>query len=67
MTPEQQAAYLFSQSSCALIEALGMQAENQLRAAKQEMPAYYGGDFERLITQYGISHNQAMDILRRQA
>lgn len=34
MTPEQQAAYIMSQSACAMAEIAGMQAENQHRISQ---------------------------------
>jgi len=39
-TPEERAAYVISQSVCALIEAMGMVAENKQREHRGESMAY---------------------------
>lgn len=57
MTEEQNAAYIFSQSACALIEAMGMVAENTHRQRCDKRIAYGDGDFNKLISKYGIHHN----------
>lgn len=63
MTPEQAAAYITAQASCALIEAMGMQAENQIRAHRGESPAYNEDDFKAIIDRYPIHHNAAVNFL----
>ena len=45
MTEEQKAAYVNSQSICALIEAMGMTAENYQRVCRGESVAYIEADF----------------------
>ena len=60
MTPEQQAAYVFAQSTGALIEAMGMLSENLDRARRSESPAWCSEEFNNLITKYGIHHNAVM-------
>ncbi len=60
MTNEQKAAYVNSQSVCALIEAMGMAAENQQRAHRGESAAYVEGAFTDLIEKYGIYHNAVL-------
>lgn len=57
MTSEQGAAYVMSQSICAMIEAMGMQAENQSRAVDGIQHKYSKEDFDALIEKYGIHHN----------
>lgn len=64
MTSEQEAAYINSQVACAFIQALGMVAENTVCALRQEYPKYREDDFERLISQSGIHHNQVIDYFR---
>jgi hypothetical protein len=57
MTPEQKAAFVNSQVACALIEAMGMQAENQQRTNRGHSIAYGEDAFAALIEKYGIHHN----------
>jgi hypothetical protein len=63
MSPEQQAAFIFSQSASALIEAMAMQAENQLRAHRGEVPAYTEGAFRDLIDNYSLGYNSVIGFL----
>ena len=60
MIPEQQAAYVFSQSASALIEAMGMISENMDRARKGETQAWHDSEFNNLIDKYGIHHNAVL-------
>ena len=62
MTPEQQAAFVFSQSVSALIEAVGMVETNKGRLARGEAMAYSEQDFTDLIRKYGISHNAVLTL-----
>ena len=64
MTPEQLAIYVNSQVACALIEATGMQAENQQRAHRGESVAYGEERFTALIDKYGIHHNAVLTNLQ---
>jgi hypothetical protein len=64
MTPEQKAAYINSQSACALIEAMGMISENQQRVHRGESMAYTESAFTELIDKYGIGPNGVMHTLR---
>ena len=57
MTSEQQAAYIFAQSVCAMADIAGMQAENQSRLHRGEAIAYAEQAFLDVINRYGISHN----------
>ena len=60
MSDEQNAAYVNAQVACAMIEAMGMQAENQQRAHRGESIAYAEDHFNALITKYGIHHNAVL-------
>lgn len=57
------AAYIISQSVVAMIEALGMQAENKQREALGHSMAYTMEAFEAVIERHGIHHNAVMTIL----
>ena len=61
MTPEQ-AAYVFSQSVSALIEALGMLSDNLDCARRNESQAWCNEEFNNLIDKYGISHNAVLSL-----
>lgn len=54
MTADLNAARLASRSVCALIEALGMVAENQIRIVNGYQVAYGAKEFLGLITEYEI-------------
>ena len=58
------AAFLNSQVACAMIEAMGMKAENEKRKAMGEYPIYFQQDFQALISKYQIGYNDALLILR---
>ena len=60
MTSDQSAAYIVSQSTCATIEAMGMQAENIHRLHRGESIAYVSSDFLSLIDKYGIGRNAVL-------
>lgn len=62
MTPEQQAAYVNSQAACMMVEAMGMQAQNQARVAEGELPPFLKEHFDALITQYGVHHNGTIGL-----
>ena len=57
MTPEQKAAYINAQASRAMIEALGMVAENQSRADQGKAPAYNQESFVDLLDGYSLHHS----------
>ena len=54
MTPEQSAAYLNAAVARAIIEALGMVAENTWRMITDETVSYVEADFCELIDKHGI-------------
>ena len=64
MDEQQKAAYIMSQSSCAMIEAMGMQAENQMCKLKGESLAYGEKQFNDIILRYGIDHNSVVSFFR---
>ncbi len=64
MTPEQDAAYIISQSACAMIEAMGMQAQNQLATAEGASLPYGEHEFKALIEKHGIHHNAVMTAMQ---
>jgi hypothetical protein len=57
------AAYLNSQVACAMIEAMGMQAENEQRKANGLSMAYVEKDFIALIDRYGLGTNSVISLL----
>lgn len=61
-----QAAFLNSQTACAMIEAMGMQALNKQREAQGLSMAYDDEAFFALIDKYGIGHNTALTTLEPQ-
>lgn len=64
MTPEQQAAYIISQTVCALIEAMGMQGSNLAMELGQNFKPYMKADFEALLEKYGIHHNAVISFIQ---
>lgn len=61
---EDRGAYLISQSVCALITAMGMQAENDQRKHRGESMAYMEEAFQKVILDYSIGSNDAILTLR---
>lgn len=57
MTPEQKAAFIMAQAACANAEIAGMRAENQMREALGDAPAYGYEHFSAVMERYGIHHN----------
>jgi len=64
MNEIERAAYIISQSVCALIEAMGMTAENHQRLHYGESMAYNYEAFYELLDQYGLHHNAVVTYLR---
>lgn len=60
-----QVAYVQAQTACAMIEAMGMRAENEACRAMNETPVYLKKDFDAVIEKYGIHHNATVDQLFR--
>ena len=64
MTLEQKAAFINAQVACAMIEAMGMQAENQHRQNCGNAVAYGDEAFASLIDKYSIHHNAVVEWMR---
>ena len=62
-TPEERAAYVQAQAACALIAAMGMQAENEQRKVRGESMAYVEDDFHKLLSEYRVHHNAVLEVL----
>ena len=60
MNENQRAAYIISQSICAMAELMAMQAENAQREHSGESMAYRETDFVEVIDRYGLSHNSVL-------
>ena len=58
-----QAAYINAQVACAMITAMGMQAENMQRSMLGQSMAYTHEAFAELIEEYGIHHNATVGPL----
>ena len=58
-------SYIFAQSCCAMIEAMGMQSENQLNKHRGEQPTFLARDFEDIVQKYSIYHNATVIELFR--
>ena len=65
MNENQQASYVFSEAISAMIEAMGMQAENQKRAIEGQSPAYTMKEFTKLQEQYCIGHNSVISFFQK--
>lgn len=65
MTPEQQAAFIISQSVCAIIEMAGMQAANQQRLLNNESVRYTEQDFLSIIETNVVGHNAVIGFFRQ--
>lgn len=64
MDDAQRVAYQQSQTAAALIEAMGMQAQNQMWTTQGQCPVYGETHFNELITKYGLGHNTVMNTLQ---
>lgn len=62
-TPEAKAAFVFSQSVCAMIEAMAMKAENDRRASRGEAAAYSEAHFLSIIDSNVVHHNAVLKTL----
>jgi len=59
------AAYINSQCTCAIIEAMSMQAENMSRFHSGQAMAYTEKDFKDMMNQYEIGTNSVIERLWR--
>lgn len=62
ITDEQKAAYVQAQAVAALIEAMGMAAENMQRSHQGASIAYDEKAFLEIIEKYGLHHNGLMSL-----
>lgn len=58
-------AYIISQSVCAMIEAMGMHAENMTNVLSSKPPEYGLESFRELHDKYGLGHNAVTDKLSK--
>lgn len=58
-------AMTFQSAISAMIEALGMTAENEQRKHNGESMAYTKDDFEKIIDSNGLGYNQIIEAGRR--
>lgn len=58
-----QVAYVMSQSVAALCRLEGMKTLNAERARKDQAEAYTEKDFEQIIYDFGLWHNDVTNIL----
>lgn len=63
MNENQKAAFVQSQVACAMIEAMGMQAENEQRKITGNSMAFDQIAFLDLIDRYKIGHNDVLNYL----
>lgn len=64
LTSTQSAAYIITQCIAAMAIIAGMQAENQVRAFREESPAYTFEHFEAVIAEYHLDPEEAIRLLR---
>ncbi len=62
MTPEQKAAYVFAQSTAAMIELQSMLRANADRERDDLAPAYSADMIYEVIDNYGLGHNDVMGL-----
>lgn len=60
MTKDEAVAYVHTQTACAMIEAMGMAAENEHRKACGQSVAYGEEAFNAIGLKYGIHHNDVL-------
>jgi len=60
MTKDEAVAYIHAQTACAMIEAMGMAAENKHRELCGEALAYREEAFDSVLLKYGIHHNDVL-------
>ena len=62
MTPEQKAAFINSQTLCALSEVLGMMADNTRSILQKQPPQYNKDHFTGVIERYALDHNSVVSF-----
>lgn len=63
MSPEQKAAYVFSQAACMLVELEAMKLANFERAQAGAAPAYGEQAFRELPDKYALHHNDVVGFM----
>lgn len=63
MTKQDLQALLVTQAACMQVEAMGMQAENQICVQQQRPLQFHGFHFDELITKYGLDYNSVVKQL----
>lgn len=64
MNTNEKAAFIQSQATAAMIEAMGMQALNEHRKSLGQTIAYDDEAFVNLIEKYGLGHNSVLSFLQ---
>ena len=64
MTPEQVAAFVQSQTACAMAEIASMHAENREREMQGHTHAYDGAAFRAVPDEFGIGYNSVVGMFR---
>jgi hypothetical protein len=64
MTPEQAAAFVQSQTACAMAEIASMHAENREREMQGHTHAYDCCAFRAVPDEFGIGHNSVLSIFQ---
>lgn len=64
MTPDQAAAFIQSQTVCALAEIEAMKSENRMRQIQDHSPAYDEAAFRAVPDEFGIGHNAVVGMIR---
>ena len=64
MTPEQAAAFVQSQTACAIAEIEAMKAENQGRIANGYSLAHDEGSFRSIPDEFGIGYNDVVKLFQ---
>ena len=65
MNQIERAAFITSQTACALIEMEGMRAENEFCKQVKINQRYMETDFQGIPAKYGIDHNSVIGYLRQ--
>ena len=63
MTEEQKAAVINARCATAMIRAMGMQAENEVRRHRGEAPSYREEDFVKVIEEEGTCWNSTSRVI----
>lgn len=64
-SPESKAAYVNSQTACALIKMEAMKSANKVSEITGQHPQYGEQDFMNIINEFGLSHNTVVGVLNQ--